>query len=94
MWRRTGQVLTGAVRDFARSWKPLALADGAFKVLALALMSPGVALLLRWMLHDASGGVVADADIARLFVTTGRGSRRWSSADRCFSRSPASRQRV
>jgi glycerophosphoryl diester phosphodiesterase len=73
MWDKAREVVTDAFRDFLSSWKSLALADLAYKLVAFALLTPATALLLRWLLSRTDTRVVADADIARFFLTTGSG---------------------
>jgi glycerophosphoryl diester phosphodiesterase len=46
------------------------MTDIACKFVAFALLTPGTALLLRWMASRAGTRVVADTDIARFFLTT------------------------
>jgi len=70
MWEKTCRVVTDAVRDLLRSWRSLALTDIAYKVVAFALLTPATTLLLRWLLSRSHIRVVADADIARFFLTT------------------------
>jgi len=75
MWDKIRGVVVDAFADLRSSWKSLAIADIAYKVVAIALLAPATALLLRWM-ASASGAhakVVADADIARFFLTTRMG---------------------
>ena len=67
---RVREITTGALRDFAASWRTLIVTDLVFKLIVFALISPVLALLLRWLLSRQSEGVVADADIARFFLTT------------------------
>ncbi len=64
------ELLAAAGSDFLRSWKSLALTDLAYKAVAFALLAPGTALLLRWILSGDQGRVLADAEILRFFVTT------------------------
>ncbi|HEX6850807.1 MAG TPA: glycerophosphodiester phosphodiesterase [Candidatus Polarisedimenticolaceae bacterium] len=64
------EVVTGALRDLRLSWRSLALTDLAYKALAFAILTPAVTGLLYWMRSGTSGRVLADADIARFFVTT------------------------
>ena len=73
MWERTRSVATDAVRDLLGSWRSLALTDIAYKAVAFALLTPATTLLLRWLLSRTNTRVVADADIARFFVTTPAG---------------------
>jgi len=70
MWTRVREVVKDALRDFAAAWRVLAITDLAYKVLAVALLTPATALFLRWLLSRTGAGAVADADIARFFVTT------------------------
>jgi glycerophosphoryl diester phosphodiesterase len=59
-----------AFRDLLHSWRSLALTDIAYKSVAFALLTPAASLLLRWLLSRTDTRVVADADIARFFLTT------------------------
>jgi glycerophosphoryl diester phosphodiesterase len=72
MWDKIRVVVVDAFGDLRSSWKSLAITDIAYKVVAFALLAPATALLLRWMAStsDAHARVVADADIARFFLTT------------------------
>lgn len=65
--------VAGALSDFARSWRLLARADLVYRAAALALLGPATALLVRWLIPDRAGGVLADTDILRFFVTTKAG---------------------
>jgi len=70
MWQKIRGVATDALRDLSGSWRSLAVTDIVYKVVAFALLTPGTALLLRWMASRADTRVVADTDIARFFLTT------------------------
>jgi glycerophosphoryl diester phosphodiesterase len=70
MWTRVRDIVAAAVRDFAAAWRLLAITDLAYKALAFAVLTPVTALFLRWLLSRTGAGAVADADIARFFVTT------------------------
>jgi glycerophosphoryl diester phosphodiesterase len=70
MWDKVRGVATDAFRDLLRSWRSLVLTDIAYKSVAFALLTPAAALLLRWLLSRTDTRVVADADIARFFMTT------------------------
>jgi glycerophosphoryl diester phosphodiesterase len=70
MWRSARDLFLGAVGDFRRSWKVLAITDLAYKAIAFALLMPGTTLLLYWMRANTSQRVVADTDIAMFFLTT------------------------
>src|SRR5258708_6368893 len=74
MWDKARGVVTDAFRDLLRSWRSLALTDIAYKLVAFALLTPATALLLRWLLSRTDTRVVADADIARFFLTTRPGA--------------------
>ncbi|HET9299254.1 MAG TPA: hypothetical protein VFO11_04870, partial [Candidatus Polarisedimenticolaceae bacterium] len=65
--------MAGALSDFARSWRLLARADLVYRAAALALLGPATALLVRWLIPDRAGGVLADTDILRFFVTSKAG---------------------
>lgn len=73
MWDKSRGVAADAVRDLLGSWRSLAITDIAYKVVAFALLTPATLLLLRWMASRAHTRVVADADIARFFLTTPTG---------------------
>lgn len=70
MWAKALGVATDAFRDLLRSWRSLALTDIVYKSVAFALLTPATALLLRWLLSRTDTRVIADADIARFFLTT------------------------
>lgn len=70
MPRKTGAILADAFRDFARSWKELAVADVAWRIAAFAALTPGTLLLMRWAVTRKGGGVVADTEIATALLTT------------------------
>ncbi len=72
-WATTREVVTGALRDLSRSWRSLALTDLACKVVAFALLTPATMMLLHWLMSRAGSGAIADADIARFFLTTRAG---------------------
>jgi len=67
------EVVTGALHDLRRSWRSLALTDIACKLLAFALLTPATTMLLHWLMSRAGSGAIADADIARFFLTTRAG---------------------
>src|SRR3954467_13323572 len=73
MWVRVRQIVEGAFRDVSRSRRPLVVTDIAYKALAFAVLTPATALFLRWLLARTGTRMVADADIARFFVTTPSG---------------------
>lgn len=70
MLRTTGAILADAFRDFARSWKELAVADIAWRIAAFAALTPGTLLLMRWAVTRKGGVVVADTEIATALLTT------------------------
>ena len=70
MWKTTRVIVAEARRDLLRSWKELAVADLAWKIVAFAALTPGTILLVRWILARRTGGVVADVEIATVFLTT------------------------
>jgi glycerophosphoryl diester phosphodiesterase len=70
MWKKISGVVTDTVRDLSRSWRSLAITDLVYKAVAFAVLTPGTVLLVRWMASRAGTRVVADADLARFFVTT------------------------
>jgi len=41
-------VVTHVLADLSKSWRQLALADLAFKVISFAALTPATLLLLRW----------------------------------------------
>ncbi|HEX5043492.1 MAG TPA: glycerophosphoryl diester phosphodiesterase membrane domain-containing protein, partial [Candidatus Polarisedimenticolaceae bacterium] len=65
--------VAGALSDLARSWRLLARADLVYRAAAFALLGPATALLVRWLIPDRAGGVLADTDILRFFVATKSG---------------------
>lgn len=69
----TRTVLLDALRDFRRSWRSLALADVAWKLVAFALLTPGTVFLFRLLVSRAGSDVLTDAEILRFFVTTRQG---------------------
>ena len=73
MWTTTRAILTDTRRDLGRSWRELAVADLAWKIVAFAVLTPATVLLVRWLLARRTGGVVADAEIATVLLTTGPG---------------------
>lgn len=70
MWKTTAAILADALHDLRRSWREVAVADVAWKAFAFAVLTPGTLLLLRWLLARRSGGVIADAQIATVLLTT------------------------
>src|SRR5262245_66529934 len=62
-----------AARDLKFSWRSLFFTDLAYKVFAFALISPLIALALRWLMTRRNGPAVADVDILWFFVTTRSG---------------------
>lgn len=73
MWKTARAIVTDAVRDLGRSWRSLALADVAWKLVAFALLAPASVVLFRGLLARAGKDVLADADILRFLVTTRQG---------------------
>ncbi|MCE7958820.1 MAG: hypothetical protein DYH06_12945, partial [Acidobacteria bacterium ACB2] len=73
MWNTTRGIVGDALRDLRRSWRSLALADVAWKLVAFALLTPGTVLTFRWLLSRAGSDVLTDAEILRFFVTTRQG---------------------
>jgi glycerophosphoryl diester phosphodiesterase len=73
VWETVRSITTEAVQDLRRSFRNLALTDLAYKVVSFAALTPATALLLRSVISSAEGGVVADVDIARFFLTTRTG---------------------
>ncbi|MFN7987882.1 MAG: glycerophosphodiester phosphodiesterase family protein [Thermoanaerobaculia bacterium] len=70
MWKTTRAILADALRDLGLSWKELALTDVAWKVVAFVALTPGTLLVVRALLESRAGGVVADAEIATVLLTT------------------------
>src|SRR5512139_94543 len=66
--------LAGALRDLSRSWRDLALTDVACKALVFAVLGPATTLLLHLLMRRAGSSAIADADIARFFLTTRAGA--------------------
>jgi glycerophosphoryl diester phosphodiesterase len=66
-------VFTGAVGDFRRAWRSMAITDLAYKLIAFAVLMPATTWLLYWLRSGTSDRVVADVDIALFFFTTPAG---------------------
>jgi glycerophosphoryl diester phosphodiesterase len=73
MHKRMLEIGAGAGRALVLAWRELAITDLAYKAVAFAILTPGTALFLRWMISRTGVGVVADADIAAFFFTTRQG---------------------
>lgn len=73
MWARLRDVIVGAVRDFAEAWRVLVITDLAYKVVAVAVLTPATDLVLRWLVSRTGSRVVADADILKFLGTTRAG---------------------
>lgn len=73
MLKTTCAVLAAAFRDLGRSWKELATADLAWRAAAFAALTPATLLLFRWVVSRQGEGVVADAEIAAVLLTTAPG---------------------
>ena len=67
------QIVAGALADFRASWRTLAIADLAYKVVAFAFLTPVTAIAIRWLVSRSGSDVVADVDLARFLVTTPAG---------------------
>ncbi len=64
------QILSGILHDVRQAWRSLAVTDVAAAALAFAVLTPAVAVVLRWFLRrSAADGVVADHDILFFFLT-------------------------
>lgn len=64
------QVLSGILHDVKQAWRSLALTDVAAAALAFAVLTPALAIVLRWFLRrSASDGVVADHEILFFLLT-------------------------
>ncbi len=64
------RILPGIGRDLSRAWWRLALTDLSAKALTFAILTPAVALLLRWFLQRAgSAGVISDEAILFFFLS-------------------------
>ncbi len=70
MRARTRDILAAAVRDLGAAWRIQTITDLAYKAVAIAVLTPATALFLRWLLSRTGSRAVADADVARFFVTT------------------------
>lgn len=70
MWDKLRAVVLDASRDLRRSWRGLAYTDLVYKAVAFAVLTPATALLMRWLASLGHKTVLADADIAKFFVTT------------------------
>lgn len=73
MWQSVRSILHDAAGDFRCAWRSLAATDLAYKLLAFAVLTPAVTLLLFWLRAGTSSRVVADVDIAMFFLTTPAG---------------------
>lgn len=62
-------LLRDSLRDFRQCWKHLFLTDLLFKLIAVALLTPLVAIPFRWFLSLSSDGVLADVDVLYFFLT-------------------------
>src|SRR5947207_1670102 len=63
-----GVLFRQSTEDLRRTWRALVITDLAFKAIAFAILMPAVTWLLHSFLAN-SGGVVADVEIARFFLT-------------------------
>lgn len=73
MRKRVRDIVAAGLRGLAFAWRSFVFADLAYRLIAFALLGPGTALFLRWMLSRTGSEVVADADIALFFFTTPAG---------------------
>jgi len=73
MWDETRSLVSGALQDVRNNFRSLAITDLAFKMIAVALLTPGTTWLLYWIRSGTSYRSMADADILRFFVTTRAG---------------------
>ncbi len=67
---QTRDLIRQALGDFRASWRALALADLAYKLVAFSLLTPATVLLLQWAMSRAGTAVIADVEIATFFLTT------------------------
>ena len=69
--RRPRTSLRSAASRLPRCWRPLALTDIAWKVVAFVLLTPLVTLLFRALLAMSGQDVLADQDVLLFFVQPG-----------------------
>lgn len=62
-------LLRDSLEDLRRRWKPLFLADLLFKLIALALLTPLLAISFRWFLSLSGQEVLADVDLLYFLLT-------------------------
>lgn len=70
MWKTTAAILSEALRGLRRSWRELAATDVVWKAIAFAVLTPATLNLLRWTVSHREGGVITDAEIATVLLTT------------------------
>ena len=67
---KAGRILPHVGGDLSRAWTNLTLTDLSAKLLTFAILTPAVALLLRWFLQKAgSTGVITDEAILFFFLS-------------------------
>ncbi|NQT39103.1 MAG: glycerophosphodiester phosphodiesterase [Planctomycetes bacterium] len=65
---RGRSLLNAVAGDFRRSWRELALADVAYKIIAFVLLTPLVGILFRVLIAVSGKSVLADQDIVIFFL--------------------------
>jgi glycerophosphoryl diester phosphodiesterase len=63
------RLLRTSLSQFRKRWKPLAVTDVLFKLIAVALLSPLVAICFRWFLSLSGEEVLADVDVLHFALT-------------------------
>jgi glycerophosphoryl diester phosphodiesterase len=69
VWETVRFVVADVLQDLRQSWRDLAVADIAYKVVAFAALTPATTLVMRSVMSGAEGRVIADVDIATFFLT-------------------------
>ena len=62
-------LLRDSHRDLRRHWKPLFLTDLLFKIIAVVVLTPLVAIAFRSFLSFSGNGLLADVDVAYFLLT-------------------------
>ena len=64
----TRSLVIAAAHDIRTSWKALALADAAYKILAIVVLTPILGILFRTLIALSGRSVLADQDILFFFL--------------------------